>query len=414
MLGVKSCSKALRSLQPNGGAHGIIRASPPQQLPLPMHVFFEDDGAFKAGTVLADNDTSLQVETASGKRMKIKAANVLLRFADPSPAALLAEAQALAERHRSRSSCGKSAAGASSRSPIWPPSISGARRARAKPRRSRSACTRSPMYFYKKGKGRYKAAPADALKAALAGARAQAPRSRRSCRPGRGAVSRIACRRRCATACRCCSTGPTSRRSSHARRGGGVRGAHTNPLALLAACGAIPSTHDYHFNRFLSEAFPRGTDFPTYGTVPRRPELPLAPVRAFSIDDATTTEIDDAFSVRALAERQLRDRHPHRRARARDSARLGARCDRARAAVDRLHAGPQDHDAARRGDRALYARRRRAAPGVVAVRRDERPTARRSGRRRASSACRSPPICGSTRSASSSRARRRRASRVDR
>src|SRR5438034_11198455 len=61
-----------------------------------MHVFFEDDGAFKAGTVLADNDTSLQVEAASGKRLKIKAANVLLRFADPSPSALLADAQALA------------------------------------------------------------------------------------------------------------------------------------------------------------------------------------------------------------------------------------------------------------------------------------------------------------------------------
>ncbi|HXU55904.1 MAG TPA: RNB domain-containing ribonuclease, partial [Casimicrobiaceae bacterium] len=75
---------------------------------------------------------------------------------------------------------------------------------------------------------------------------------------------------------------------------------HTNPLALLAACGAIPSTHDYHFNRFLSEAFPRGTAFPEYGTLPDAPELPLAGAEAFSIDDATTTEIDDAFSVRAL------------------------------------------------------------------------------------------------------------------
>jgi len=75
---------------------------------------------------------------------------------------------------------------------------------------------------------------------------------------------------------------------------------HTNPLALLAACGAIPSTHDYHFNRFLSEAFPRGTAFPEYGTLPDAPELPLAGAHAFSIDDATTTEIDDAFSVRAL------------------------------------------------------------------------------------------------------------------
>ena len=41
-----------------------------------MHVFFEDDGAFKAGTVLADNDTSLQVEAAHGKRSKIKASAV--------------------------------------------------------------------------------------------------------------------------------------------------------------------------------------------------------------------------------------------------------------------------------------------------------------------------------------------------
>ena len=44
-----------------------------------MHVFFEDDGHFKAGTILADNDSSLQVEAATGKRLKIKAATVLLR-----------------------------------------------------------------------------------------------------------------------------------------------------------------------------------------------------------------------------------------------------------------------------------------------------------------------------------------------
>jgi hypothetical protein len=48
-----------------------------------MHVLFEEDGAFKAATVLADNDASLQVETASGKRAKIKSANVLLRFKEP-------------------------------------------------------------------------------------------------------------------------------------------------------------------------------------------------------------------------------------------------------------------------------------------------------------------------------------------
>ena len=58
-----------------------------------MHVFFEDDGQLKAGTVLADNDSSLQIEAATGKRLKIKAAAILLRYTEPSPSVLLADAQ---------------------------------------------------------------------------------------------------------------------------------------------------------------------------------------------------------------------------------------------------------------------------------------------------------------------------------
>jgi exoribonuclease-2 len=117
-----------------------------------MHVFFEDDGAFKAGTVLADNDTSLQVETASGKRMKIKAANVLLRFADPTPGALLAEAQALAADIDPAF--------------LWEASGGGefafvdlaaeyfGRAPRAGEAVSLAYCLHgSPMYFYKKGEG---------------------------------------------------------------------------------------------------------------------------------------------------------------------------------------------------------------------------------------------------------------------
>ena len=60
-----------------------------------MHVLFEDDGQLKAGTVLADHDQSLQVEAVSGKRVKIKATSVLLRFASPGPAEALGDAQKL-------------------------------------------------------------------------------------------------------------------------------------------------------------------------------------------------------------------------------------------------------------------------------------------------------------------------------
>lgn len=47
--------------------------------------FFEDDGALKAGAILADNDSSLQIEAATGKRLKVKADRVRLRFAAPGP-----------------------------------------------------------------------------------------------------------------------------------------------------------------------------------------------------------------------------------------------------------------------------------------------------------------------------------------
>lgn len=263
-----------------------------------MHVFFEDDGAFKAGTVLADNDTSLQVETASGKRMKIKAANVLLRFADPTPGALLAEAQALAADIDPAF--------------LWEASGGGefafvdlaaeyfGRAPRAGEAVSLAYCLHgSPMYFYKKGKGRYKAAPPEALKAALAGAE----RKRREAEEVALLAAELASGR-LPQAIRDNLPMLLYRPDKQTIAARAVAAAcetrHTNPLALLAACGAIPSTHDYHFGRFLSEAFPRGTAFPDYGTLPDAPELPLAPARAFSIDDATTTEIDDAFSVRAL------------------------------------------------------------------------------------------------------------------
>ena len=48
-----------------------------------MNVFYEEDGAFKVGAVLADHDTSLQVEAPHGKRSKVKGANVVLRFEGP-------------------------------------------------------------------------------------------------------------------------------------------------------------------------------------------------------------------------------------------------------------------------------------------------------------------------------------------
>jgi exoribonuclease-2 len=155
------------------------------------------------------------------------------------------------------------------------------------------------MHFYKKGKGRYKAAPAEALKAALA----SAERKRHEAGQVAAWAEELKAHRLPAalrSALPMLLYKPDKQTLETRALTLACEALHTNPLTLLAACGAIPSTHDYHFNRFVFEAFQRGMAFAPFPELPPTPELPAATVRAFSIDDAATTEIDDAFSVRPL------------------------------------------------------------------------------------------------------------------
>jgi exoribonuclease II len=78
------------------------------------------------------------------------------------------------------------------------------------------------------------------------------------------------------------------------------RATHSAPLDLLQKAGAIDSPYQFHWRRFLFENFPKGTSFPTLVAPAIHDDLPLAPVQAFSIDDSSTTEIDDALSITGL------------------------------------------------------------------------------------------------------------------
>ncbi len=50
-----------------------------------MYALFEDAGKILAGRILSEADASSQIELASGKRVKVKAAHILLKFDKPSP-----------------------------------------------------------------------------------------------------------------------------------------------------------------------------------------------------------------------------------------------------------------------------------------------------------------------------------------
>jgi len=263
-----------------------------------MNVLFEDDGQLKAGSVLADHDASLQVEAASGKRLKVKASNVLLRFAAPGAGETLAEAQRLA-RELDANFLWEASSDAEFGFDELAREYYGAAPAPAQSAAVALLLADSPMHFYRKGRGRYRKAPPDALKAALA----SVERRQREALQADAWVAELAAHRlpdalRAKLPMLLYKPDKSSLEWKALARA--CEAQKTNALALLARCGAIASTHDYHYDAFLAEAFPGGVAFAPRAGAIVIPPLPEARVRAFSIDDATTTEIDDAFSVTEL------------------------------------------------------------------------------------------------------------------
>ena len=267
-----------------------------------MHLLFDDDGAFRAGTELANMGTSHQVELPSGKRTKVKASHVLLRFADPSPAHLIEQAQAHADSIDLDflwEVAPQDEFGFIELAREYFGAVPGPVEATALLLRLHSA----PVYFYRKGRGRYRPAPAETLKAALAAV--ERKRKQEEARQryidelksggapeaiGRQAIELMVKPDRSSIEFKALEQAATDLQMT--------------PLRLLLARGAIASPYRWHVDSFLAQHFPRGAGFT--GDLPAPDavdDLPLAPVQAFSIDDSATTEIDDAFSVQTLADR---------------------------------------------------------------------------------------------------------------
>lgn len=268
-----------------------------------MNIFYEEDGGFKIASIMTETDSSLQVESASGKRSKIKAANVLMKF-DGSLAGFMEAAQQEAETLETDflwECCGEDEFGFEDLAAEY---------YGGKPSRQQAAAVAlklhsAPVYFYRKGKGRYKAAPADTLKAALAGLEKKRLQAEKIASWVEALKSRQLPDELKARLDMLFYEPDKSSMEWKALDQAAME-SHLSHVRVLADAGAITSIHDYHLGAFLREYFPRGTGFEAHQPPQMLTDLPKAAVAAFSIDDSTTTEIDDAFSVQLLPDGNTR------------------------------------------------------------------------------------------------------------
>jgi exoribonuclease-2 len=269
-----------------------------------MQVLYEEEGELKVGAVMAQAPASLHVESPHGRRSKIKAASVLLEFEQPSGAELLAQAARFAEgveidflwqccgthefafRDLARDYVGKAPTAVEAAGVLF-------------------ALHSAPVYFYRRGKGRFQAAPEATLKLALAAVEKK-KRVQEQIGQWAAALARFECPPEISAIRDELLYAPDRARAETKAFEQACKETGLSALQLFARCGLLPDPHEYHLGRFLREFYPRGTAFAAH-ELPSLPEqLPLAEVEAFSLDDSGTTEIDDAFSVRRLEPGVLR------------------------------------------------------------------------------------------------------------
>ncbi|HJS03950.1 MAG TPA: RNB domain-containing ribonuclease [Variovorax sp.] len=269
-----------------------------------MFVLFEEAGKYLGGRVLSEAEASAQVELDSGKRVKVKTANIVLRFEKPAPAQLLDEARALAA--------------GMDLDLAWEFAPEGefafielaADYFQAQPTLVQQAASllalfEAPHYFRRAGKGRFRKAPAEIVQQALAAIekkkQVQAQIAEWAAQLGAGECPAPVREQLYKILFKPDKNAPEYKAVVEA-----ARATQRPPLDLLQQAGAIDSPYQFHWRRFLFENFPKGTGFPALKAPAIADELPLAEVQAFSVDDSQTTEIDDALSVTGLGSGTVR------------------------------------------------------------------------------------------------------------
>ena len=263
-----------------------------------MFVFYDDGGAFKAGHILSETDTSLQVESESGKRSKLKRNDTLFTFATPEPAALMAQAAELSET-LDLDFLWECAGTDEFDAQDLATEYFGHKATAVEHAATLMRLHGAPAHFHRRGRGRYRPAPADILQAALAAIEKKQQQAQQQ-QAWVDAMLAGQLPDEVAAIADSVLVKPDKNLQPWKALDAAATQRRVSPEKLLLELGAWPHALALLQRKFLAAHFPRGRAFAAVEVPPVVAELPLSDAEIYSVDDITTTEIDDALSVQRL------------------------------------------------------------------------------------------------------------------
>ena len=261
-----------------------------------MNIFYEESGQFKVAAIVQKNDATYQVDTQHGKRTKVKANNVFTEFSGDM-AAFLENAQADAAEIDTDllwEVCGEDEFSAEAIAEEY----FGHAPSQAELAATLIALYAAPMYFYKKAKGVFKGAPEETLKQALAAIERKKQQDAQI-EAWAAALQAGEMPSEIAADLKTILHAPDKQALTYKAFIKAADALKLQPYDLAKQTGAVTSLPQYLLDAFEMKHYPQGAVLAEMEVAPP-PELPQADVAAFSIDDESTTEVDDALSLTDL------------------------------------------------------------------------------------------------------------------
>ncbi|WBF65432.1 MAG: RNB domain-containing ribonuclease [Candidatus Kinetoplastibacterium crithidii] len=266
-----------------------------------MYLLYEDNGCLKTGTIISKTESNLLVETEHGKKIKLKNHSCLLQFDDPLPSKLIEEATVIANNIDINFlwEC-------ASQDIFYAYELANEYFGHDPSAVEQTAILLklhySPIYFYKKGNAQYKSATKDKLLLALTAIEKKKIQEQEEKKLVEALISG--------------ELPPIIKENAldliikpdkntiywKALEKASVI-LHKTPEKLLLELGAWPNLLTFLRKKFIKNNFPSGIDFQDNISANITDDLPISDAEIYSIDDISTTEIDDGISVSKIDEK---------------------------------------------------------------------------------------------------------------